>query len=82
MHPGTGSGRDTCSPAVLATQSQQLLLEGLMLKPDTLPRRCILGTTVSLITGGFQFREPIQLRSSISTSQPLVILSAWESLAM
>lgn len=74
--------RDTCSPAVLATQSQQLLLEGLVLKPDTLPRRCILGSTVSLITEGFQSREPIWLRSSISTSQPLVTLSAWEFLAM
>lgn len=43
-----------------------------------------VGSTVSLITGGFQSRESIRLRFSISTSQPLVILSlsAREFLAM
>lgn len=41
-----------------------------------------VGSTVSLITGGFQSREPVLLRSSISTSQPLAILSAWGFLVM
>lgn len=38
--PGTMDGIDTHFPGVLAMKLEKLLLKGLLLEPNTLPRRC------------------------------------------